>query len=300
MPFDIPYTFIAGQKAKANEVNQNFLGVKQFIDILEQQGATNELDIATLESNKASINGNSGYRFQVADAINSMDAVNLNTLNDLTANSKYYIGGFDLAKQSNTSIRATAGSCYDSTLEEMITSTGTLTLNTSSAGNNVTRYIFVVWNEDTLTAQLAMSSSSSTPSMPAGFTHFRRLGQFTTDGSGNILTITKDGEFNVETKNSTNGYFSLPNGLTFQWGTTGGFTGRQSQVTVRFPKAFNTACYQVQISSNLRDNRADRVDRIAITSFNNTSVTLACDVDGGESPTGQYGDIRAYWFAIGV
>ena len=200
MPFDIPYTFIAGQKAKANEVNANFLGVKQFVDILEQQGATNELDIATLESNKANINGNSGYRFQVADAINSMDAVNLNTLDNLTANSKYYIGGFDLSKQSNTSIRATAGSCYDSTLEEMITSTGTLTLNTSSAGNNVTRYIFVVWNEDTLTAQLAMSTSSSTPSMPAGYTHYRRLGQFTTDSSGNVDIILKDGQTDVSGK----------------------------------------------------------------------------------------------------
>lgn len=299
MPFDIPYTFIAGQKAKANEVNANFLGVKQFVDILEQQGATNELDIATLESNKASINGNSGYRFQVADAINSMDAVNLNTFNDLTANSKYYIGGFDLSRQSNTSIRATAGSCYDSTMEEMITSTTTLTLNTSSAGDNVTRYIFVVWNEDTLTAQLAMSISSSTPPMPAGYTHFRRLGQFTTNSDGNILTVSKDGEFTIESRNATNGYFSFPNGLTFQWGTVNGFPD-SNEHTIQFQKAFNTACYQIQISSNLRDLRADRKDRLTILGFNTTSVTLKVDADSSECPNGRYQDVRAYWLAIGV
>lgn len=304
MPFDIPYTFIAGQKAKANEVNQNFLGVKQFIDILEQQGATNELDIATLESNKASINGNSGYRFQVADAINSMDAVNLNTLNDLTANSKYFIGGFDLAKQSAKSIRATAGSCYDSTMEEMITSTGTLTLNTSSAGNNVTRYIFVVWNEDTLTAQLAMSTSSSTPPMPAGFTHFRRLGQFTTNGSGNILTITKDGEFNVETKNTTNGYFSLPNGLTFQWGVISGWSSYMQDKTITFPKAFNTACFCVIPSSNVTQGDGDKGSSIGVESISTTSWVCHNGVQWdnlpGHGDGGNWGDLRVYWFAVGV
>lgn len=200
MPFEIPYTFIAGQTAKAAEVNSNFLGVKQFVDLLEQNSAQNELDIAILEGNKANINGNSGYRFQVANAINTMDAVNLNTFNDLTANSKYYIGGFELSKQSTTSIRATAGSCWDSTYQEMITSIGTLTLNTSSAGDNVTRYIFVVWNADTMSAQLVMSVSSSTPTLPSGYDYYRRLGYFTTDTNGNVDIVIKDGQTDVSGK----------------------------------------------------------------------------------------------------
>ena len=296
MPFDIPYTFIAGQKAKANEVNANFLGVKQFVDILEQQGATNELDIATLESNKASINGNSGYRFQVADAINSMDAVNLNTLDNLTANSKYYIGGFDLSKQSNTSIRATAGSCYDSTNTLMITSTGTLTLDVSTAGNDVTRYIYVCWNDDTQAAQLTFSVSSSTPSLPSGYTYYRLIGEFTTDDDGNILTVTKDGEFNVTTNNATNGYLKLPNGLTFQWGTELNWSNYRQQKTITFPVAFNTACYNIQLSSNIRQGTGDNGSSWGVVSKTTNNFVAWCGVEGGNWNS----NLTLYWFAIGV
>lgn len=193
MPFDIPYTFIAGQKAKANEVNANFLGVKQFVDILEQQGATNELDIATLESNKASINGNSGYRFQVADAINSMDAVNLQTLNERIANSKGVINGFDLVLSGVNQIVLTSGVCYDSTMEEIITSTLNLTINTSTVGANQTQYIYVVYNKDTKEVQGIVNANATTPSMPVGFAHFRRIGIITTNVNGHIDYINKDG-----------------------------------------------------------------------------------------------------------
>lgn len=193
MPFDIPYTFIAGQKAKANEVNANFLGVKQFVDILEQQGATNELDIATLESNKASINGNSGYRFQVADALNTMDAVNLQTLNERIANSKGVINGFDLVLSGVNQIVLTSGVCYDSTMEEIITSTLNLTINTSTVGANQTQYIYVVYNKDTKEVQGIVNANATTPSMPVGFAHFRRIGIITTNVNGHIDYINKDG-----------------------------------------------------------------------------------------------------------
>lgn len=193
MPFDIPYTFIAGQKAKANEVNANFLGVKQFVDILEQQGATNELDIATLESNKASINGNSGYRFQVADALNTKDAVNLQTLNERIANSKGVINGFDLVLSGVNQIVLTSGVCYDSTMEEIITSTLNLTINTSTVGANQTQYIYVVYNKDTKEVQGIVNANATTPSMPVGFAHFRRIGIITTNVNGHIDYINKDG-----------------------------------------------------------------------------------------------------------
>lgn len=193
MPFDIPYTFIAGQKAKANEVNANFLGVKQFVDILEQQGATNELDIATLESDKASINGNSGYRFQVADALNTMDAVNLQTLNERIANSKGVINGFDLVLSGVNQIVLTSGVCYDSTMEEIITSTLNLTINTSTVGANQTQYIYVVYNKDTKEVQGIVNANATTPSMPVGFAHFRRIGIITTNVNGHIDYINKDG-----------------------------------------------------------------------------------------------------------
>lgn len=304
MPFEIPYTFIAGQTAKAAEVNSNFLGVKQFVDLLEQNSAQNELDIATLTANKANINGNSSYRFQVADAINTMDAVNLSTFNDLTANSKYYIGGFELSKQSTTSIRASAGSCWDSTYQEMITSTGNLTLSTSGAGDNVTRYIYVCWNADTMAAELTYSSNSSTPNLPSGFEFFRRIGQFTTDSDGNIQSVTKDGQFNVTTQASANGYLTFPNGLTFQWGVITGWTSYMEDKTINFPRAFNTACYGIQLSSNVCQGDGDKGSSVSFESVSTTNFVchngVAWDNLPGHGDGGNWGDLKVYWFAYGV
>lgn len=193
MPFEVPYTFIAGQTAKANEVNENFLGVKQFVDILEENEAQCELDIATLETNKADINGNNSYRFQVADALNTMDAVNLQTLDERIANSKGVINGFDLVLSGTNQIILTSGVCYDSTMKEIITSTLNLTINTSTVGANQTQYIYVVYNKDTGEVEGTVNASTTTPSMPVGFTHFRRIGIITTNVNGHIDYINKDG-----------------------------------------------------------------------------------------------------------
>ena len=193
MPFEVPYTFIAGQTAKANEVNENFLGVKQFVDILEENEAQCELDIATLETNKADINGNNSYRFQVADALNTMDAVNLQTLDERIANSKGVINGFDLVLSGTNQIILTSGVCYDSTMKEIITSTLNLTINTSTVGANQTQYIYVVYNKDTKEVQGIVNANATTPSMPVGFTHFRRIGIITTNVNGRIDYINKDG-----------------------------------------------------------------------------------------------------------
>ena len=71
-----PFTFVAGTKAKAGEVNDNF-------DILYSQVNSNiselaqiNIDIDNIGLNKADVNGNSTQRFSVADAVNNTDAVN--------------------------------------------------------------------------------------------------------------------------------------------------------------------------------------------------------------------------------
>ena len=112
MVWIIPNTFIAGTKAKANEVNENFTSAKQFMDNLETEQATNTADILQLEQNKADLNGSFEQRFQVADATNSFDAINKQTLLNLVKNTQEVIKGFVLSKFNNTTVSATAGS-YD-------------------------------------------------------------------------------------------------------------------------------------------------------------------------------------------
>ena len=113
-----PYTFVAGNKARANEVNEDF-------DVLYQQVNANITDIANIEGDvqtlsytKADINGSSVQRFAVADPVSSGDAVNKRTFFKQIANSIDYIGGLTISKDSgspNDTILVDPGAAYDST-----------------------------------------------------------------------------------------------------------------------------------------------------------------------------------------
>lgn len=186
---DIPYTFIPGTKAKANEVNANFNATKVFVDQNEVNIAQNTLDIQNLENTKAELNGAIEQRFQVADPSGDYDAVNKQWFNANTANTKDVIKGFKLTKQSNTSISASPGSCWDSTYEYMITSSSALTEDQSNLGQNATYYVYVCADKETTNNELIFSLSNATPELPSGFEYFRLLGNFTTDGDGKISTV---------------------------------------------------------------------------------------------------------------
>ena len=194
MPFNIPYSFQAGTKAKANEVNENFLAVKQFVDILEDNEATNEINIADLQNNKANINGNPEQRFQCSDATASHDAVNLGTLIEYVDNTREVIRGFELSLFNTTTIQATAGSCYDSTFEYMILSNVNLTVETSSLAADTTYYVYVCADKDTKTNQLVYSTNNTTPSLPVGYEYYRRIGTFVTDDDGAISGVYSGNE----------------------------------------------------------------------------------------------------------
>lgn len=198
MTWTIPNIFVAGTKAKAGEVNENFSSCKQFVDLLETNVATNELDIQALETSKADVNGNYENRFQVADPSNTYDAVNKRTLTNLTANSKDVIQGFALSRFDNTTIAATAGSCWDSTYAYMISSGTSLTKTESSLSASSTYYVYVAEDEATSTCQLVISINSSTPDIPTDYDYYRKLGSFTTNSSGYIDKVS-----NVDTLNTS-------------------------------------------------------------------------------------------------
>lgn len=199
MTWSIPNTFIAGTKAKAGEVNENFTSCKQFVDSLETQVATNELDIQALETSKADVNGDYENRFQVADPVNTFDAVNRRTLVNLTANSKDNIFGFELSRFDNTTIAATAGACWDSTYEYMISSSTSLTKTSSELSASSTYYVYVAEDEDTSTCELVISISSSSPDLPTGYEYYRKLGSFTTNSSGYIDQVSNIDSLNTST-----------------------------------------------------------------------------------------------------
>jgi hypothetical protein len=217
MVWIIPNTFIAGTKAKANEVNENFTSAKQFMDNLETEQATNTADILQLEQNKADLNGNFEQRFQVANATNSFDAINKQTLLNLVSNTQEVIKGFVLSKFNNTTVSATAGSCYDSTFVYMIASATSLSKAQENLGNNAKYYVYVCADKDTGNCELVISLSNTTPELPGGYEYYRQLGYFTTDGSGKISQVLNNSD-TVAGKISANGYITLNGLVTIQWG----------------------------------------------------------------------------------
>lgn len=200
MVWEIPYTFIAGTKAKANEVNGNFTSIKQFVDQLESNLATAELDISNLETNKADINGNQNEVFQVADAENNKDAVNLETLRAQTVNSLDVIRGFIPFMSNAITISCTAGNCWDSTYKQMINSYTALSLQDTALAANTTYYIYVCYDKETSSCKLAFSTNSITPTLPAGYDYFRMVGSFTTNSSGQIDTVYPIGSVDLSSR----------------------------------------------------------------------------------------------------
>lgn len=185
MPLEIPYTFVAGTKAKSLEVNSNFQSVKQFVDQNETNLAQAQLDITNLQNNKANIGGAIENTFKVANPSNEYDAVNLQYFKTNISNMQGYINGFVLSKYDNTTISATPGSCWDSTYEYMFVSSTSLQVSQSNLGQNATYYIYITGGPS-ISNQLVISLSNTTPELPEDATLFRLLGSFVTDDEGNI------------------------------------------------------------------------------------------------------------------
>lgn len=199
MAFIIPWIFRAGTKAKSAEVNENFLAVKQFVDLLEEDVAANQIMVQTLDDTKANINGNPTERFQVGTAIVGNDAVNLNTLKKETQNARGYIDGYELSATSNR-VSATKGSCYSYNpntegYEYLIKSDTALSTGVLTLGANARYYVFVCGDSAGVEyPQITTTTNTTTPSLPAGLDCWRRLGSFTTDDDGRIDEILKEGQ----------------------------------------------------------------------------------------------------------
>lgn len=197
MTWSIPWRFVPGTKAKANEVNENFTSIKQFVDQLETNVANNEINIQQLNENKAYINGSNEQRFAVADAINDKDAMNKQSVNKTINNSIDIIRGLKLYKFNNTTIACESGSCYDSQKKTIIISDTSLNKQVDNLAANATYYCYITATESgSDNHQLVASLSPTAPELPIGHTIYRQLGHFTTNSSAIINKIFQVGDNN--------------------------------------------------------------------------------------------------------
>lgn len=224
-----PYTFVAGTKAKASEVNADFDTLYTEVNSLDTSITQIEADVETLDTTKANINGSTSNRFSVANPVNSYDAVNKQYLFNSIGNSLPYINGLGLAIDNTDTIHVDAGSCYDSELTTlMVLSTSVSKQNTEQSANT-TYYVYLIATDGS-TTDVLISTSSGSPALPTGYTKYRRIGYYKTNSDNKITVISEDGQKGKATVTRTyssgsSGYMVFSNGLCVQWGKYHGTIG---------------------------------------------------------------------------
>ncbi len=203
-----PYTFQAGTKARASEVNQDFDILYSEVNRIGTEILNIDIEIQNVAEGKADINGNAGQVFKMADAVDSYDGVNKNVLENSIANIKDYISGFIIYKDTNTSIRVSSGSCYDSTFTVVITSTGNITKENTIQGAG-TRYVHVISDDAGRQADVLISSQSIDPALPSGYTKYRLVGSFVTNSSNQITSISYFGNASNVNNSAFNKFYSI-------------------------------------------------------------------------------------------
>ena len=187
-----PFTFVAGTKARANEVNQNFDVLYSQVNSNISAINTNANDIDTLDSNKANVNGSSSQRFACADPTSPSDAVNKQSLTKAIENSINYIDGYVISKDSgnpNNTIIVSAGSCYDSTHSVVLKLAGNTTKTNTTQAANATYYVYIIGNSTGSSIDILISTTNVNPTLPSGYTLYRLIGYYTTNSSANINKI---------------------------------------------------------------------------------------------------------------
>ena len=190
-----PYTFQAGTKARANEVNANFDALFSQANTNISNIEANARDIDELDDTKAELNGNSSQRFAAANPINDTDVVNKQSLSKSIGNSIDYINGLLISKDTNSpndTIIVSAGSCYDSDRTVVLALSGNTSKQNTNQGANTTYNVYIIGNDNGTSTDVLISSSSVEPALPSGYTKYRLIGNFTTDSNSKIKTINSN------------------------------------------------------------------------------------------------------------
>lgn len=203
-----PYTFQAGTKARASEVNQDFDILYSEVNRIDTKILNIDIDIQNIAEGKADINGNAGQVFKMANAVDSYDGVNKNFLENAIANIKDYINGFIISKDTNTSIIVSSGSCYDSTYTVVINSTGNITKENTIQGAG-TRYVHVISDNSGRQVDILISSQSINPALPSGYTKYRLIGSVVVDGNNKITSISYFGNTNNADNSAYAKFYSI-------------------------------------------------------------------------------------------
>jgi len=204
-----PFTFTAGTKARANEVNQDFDVLYTEVNNNASDIIRNANDIDNLESNKADKEGSVSNPFNVKDitTTSTTQAVNAQSMRKAITPLFNYISGLIISKDSNSpndTILVQPGSCYDSTNSVVLSLSGITSKRNEEQGPSDTYYVYIIGNTEGTSTDILISELSSNPNMPEGYSKFRLIGSYDTDSDNNITNIIYYG-YPVDINNSPSG-----------------------------------------------------------------------------------------------
>ena len=176
----------ASTKAKANEVNENFTQLlnkdNEIIDAID----TINTSIADVVHKGTSASDT----LQVANALNSLDAVNLQTLNSLIEPLKGVMNGYrvNLNMASNT-IYISPGVCYDSLGNRVIKSTQQLSELGTGRMANATLNLFILKDYTNNNNPTTQVTNNDYPTLETSTTIYRRIAQLLTNAEGTVTEV---------------------------------------------------------------------------------------------------------------
>ncbi len=184
------WKFTAGTKAKANEVNENFTQLlnkdNELIDAIDT--------INTSISDVVHKGTSASDTLQVADALSSLDAVNLQTLNTLIEPLKGVMNGYKLTLNTvaNT-ITIGPGACYDNYGNRIIKSTQDLSVIGTGRIANATLNLFILKDYTNNNNPTPQVTNNDYPTVETSTTIFRRMGQLITNEEGVVTQVIPTG-----------------------------------------------------------------------------------------------------------
>ena len=180
------WKFTAGTKAKSNEVNENFTQLlnknNEIIDAIDTIN-TNIADVVHKGTSASDV-------LQVANALNSLDAVNLQTFNSLIEPLKGVMNGYrvKLNMVSNT-IYISPGVCYDSLGNRVIKSTQDLSVIGTGRMANATLNLFILKDYTNNNNPTTQVTNNDYPTLETSTTIYRRMAQLLTNAEGKVTEV---------------------------------------------------------------------------------------------------------------
>ena len=180
------WKFTASTKAKANEVNENFTQLlnkdNEIIDAIDTIN-TNIADVVHKGTSASDV-------LQVANALSSLDAVNLQTLNSLIEPLKGVMNGYrvNLNMVSNT-IYISPGVCYDSLGNRIIKSTQQLSELGTGRMANATLNLFILKDYTNNNNPTTQVTNNDYPTLETSTTIYRRMAQLLTNAEGVVTEV---------------------------------------------------------------------------------------------------------------